>query len=813
MNPQLQPRFGIALISAAVLAYEVLLVALFSLIQWHHFAYLVVSIALLGFGISGSLLAFAAPRFIGRFRAFALSQAIAFALTAMLAFAFAQRLAFNPEELLWDPGHWLRLGGVMLLLCLPFLCAANLIGLALIEYRERLARVYAADLLGAGLGAIMIVMLMQLMPPSRALLLVAMLGLGAAASLWIECGGRARQALPALALAAIALHLAPASWLEPVISPYKELSQTLRVTGTRVVAERFGPLGQLSVVESELLPLRHAPGLSLNSRSEIPEQLGLFTNAGGMDAITRYRGERSTLAYLDDMTAALSYHLSKPRRVLVLGAGGGADVLRAIYHDTERIAAVELNPQVVELMRKPLLDFSGGIYARQGIDIHIADARGFLKTGAQRYDLIQVSPLDSRGGAAGGVTGLNENYLYTVEALREALGRLEPDGLLALTRWVRLPPRDGLKLFAAAIDALEANGGDPARQLFMVRGLQTSTLLIKNGPATSADVERLREFCRQRAFDPVYYPGMPAAEANRYNRLDAPYFHIAALALLGAERTDFIERYKFDLRPSSDDRPFHFHFVKLRELGAMLELRHRGGGALLETGYLTLLVALALALGLGLLLILLPLAFDRRRAPPPAADFSALQILCYFVALGLGFLMIEIAFVQKFVLLLHHPVYSTAVVLASFLSAAGAGSLFAQRFAGRLRARRAVLIAVLGIALLGSIYLVALDTLTGAVAAWSLPARAVLAAALIAPLGFCMGLPLPLGLAAIAIGARRLTPWAWGINGCASVTSAVLATLLAVHFGFSVVILIALGCYLVAAMAYPVPHVAESRQL
>lgn len=813
MKPDSQPRFGIALISAAALAYEVLLVALFSLIQWHHFAYMVVSIALLGFGMSGTLLAFAAPRLAGRFKGFALGQAIAFALASVAAFALAQRLAFNPEELIWDPGHWLRLGGVMLLLCLPFFFAANLIGLALIEYRGRLARVYAADLLGAGIGAVAIVGLMLLIPPSRALLLVAMLGLGAAASLWIECGGRARHALPALVLAGLSLHLTPAAWIEPVISPYKELSQLLRVPGTRVVAERFGPLGRLSVVESGLQPLRHAPGLSLNARDEPPEQLGLFTNAGAMTAITRYRGDRDELAYLDDMTASLPYHLLQPRRVLVLGAGGGSEVLRAIFHGAARVDAVELNPGIIELMRGPFAAFSGAIYARDGIDVHVADARGFLRSSRERYDLIQVPPLDSHGSATGGVLGLNENYIYTVEALREALARLEPNGYLALTRWIRLPPRDGPKLFATAIDALEADGGDASRQLLMIRGLQTSTLLIKNGQATAGDIERLQAFCRARAFDLVFYPGMPADEANRFNRLEEAYFHDATRALLGGDRERFLQRYKFDLRPANDDRPFYFHFAKLRELAGLLELRHRGGGALLETGYLTLLVTLSLSLVLGLLLILLPLAFGRGGGTPAVADFAAGRVLTYFAALGFGFLLIEIAFVQKFILLLQHPVYAAAVVLASFLISAGAGSAVAQRFAGSLRGRLAVRYAVLGIALLVGVYLLVLDSTTAAAGNWPLAARVGLAIALIAPLGFCMGMPFPLGLAAISLGAPRLTPWAWGINGCASVTSAVLATLLAIHFGFSRVILIALACYLAAAASFPVPRLARRSQM
>ncbi|MDH3388921.1 MAG: SAM-dependent methyltransferase, partial [Gammaproteobacteria bacterium] len=279
-----RPRIAIALISAAVLGYEVLLMALFSLIQWHHFAYLVVSIALLGFGASGTLLVFTAKRLSGRFRGFAVIQATLFAATAILSFALAQRLSFNPEELVWDPGHWLRLGLVILLLSLPFFFAANLIGMALIEFRERLARIYAADLIGAGIGALGIVGLLFLVSPAQALLGISALALGAAMIVWIECRGRAWQALAGFAAALVLLYLLPGALVEPQVSPYKELSQTLRVPGTRVIEQRSSPLGSLSVVESRSVPLRHAPGLSLNATTEPPPQLGLFTDAGGMSA-------------------------------------------------------------------------------------------------------------------------------------------------------------------------------------------------------------------------------------------------------------------------------------------------------------------------------------------------------------------------------------------------------------------------------------------------------------------------------------------------------------------------------------------------
>ena len=804
LPPAAQPRLAIALISAAVLAYEILLMSLFSLIQWHHFAYLVVSVALLGFGASGSFLVLARGRLEHRFRGFAVLQACGFGVGSLLCFALAQRLSFNPEELIWDHHHWLRLALVILLLALPFFFAANLIGLALMQFRHSLARIYAFDLVGAGIGAAAIIAILFQLPPDAALRLVSFTGFAAAAVLWVECRGRVAVALVGLPLAALCLYGLPGHWTEPQLSPYKGLTQLLRMPGTRVIAERFSPLGQVSVVESRTVPLRHAPGLSLNAEHSPPEQLGLVINGDSLSAITRFAGDLAALGYLDYLTSALPYHLRTPRRVLVLEAGGGAGVLQALYHGAAQIDAVELDPQVAGLVRDEFGEFSGGLYDHPRVSLHIAESRGFLQGTTERFDLIQFPILDSLASAPSGVYGLNENYLYTVEALRLALARLDDNGILAITRGIDVPPRDSLKLFAGAVAALEAAGAQRIdRRLALIRGWQTSTLLVKNGEFNDADIAAIRDFCARRSFDPVWYPGMPAREANRFNQLDAAYFHEAARALLGDGRERFLREYKFDLEPATDDRPFHFNFVRWRSLPELIALRQKGGGALLETGYLTLVVTLALALLLSLLLILLPLMFIRRETPRSSRPGRNLGIMAYFFALGLGFLLIEIAFLQQYILLLHHPVYAAAVVLAAFLVAAGLGSAWSQRFAGQLRSLRVAVVVVMVIVALGLAQLGLFEPLQRVAGDWPLASRTGLAIALIAPLGFCMGMPFPLGLSALATAPPSLTAWAWGINGCASVISATLATLLAIHAGFDAVILLGLACYLVAAGSFP----------
>jgi hypothetical protein len=342
----------------------------------------------------------------------------------------------------------------------------------------------------------------------------------------------------------------------------------------------------------------------------------------------------------------------------------------------------------------------------------------------------------------------------------------------------------------------------PERQVALIHGWQTITLLVKHGEFTTPDIAALRTFCETRSFDMAYYPDMPAALANRYNMQEAPYVFEGAMALVGPDRDAFLRRYKYDITPATDDRPYFFHFFKWRVLPDMVTLRGQGGLPRLEWAYLILMAALVQAAVVSVVLIVLPLWRLQHQA---AARGQQSRIGVYFAALGLAFLFVEIAFMQRFMLFLSHPLYATAVVLCAFLVFAGLGSGYAARLTQRARTTEAqhqsrpivlavasiVGVAVLALALLGPLLQWGLS--------WPEGAKITVTLALIAPLAFCMGLPFPLGLALVARHRPTLIPWAWGINGCTSVLSAMLATVLAIHYGFTVVVGLALGLYILAA--------------
>ncbi|MEM8590191.1 MAG: SAM-dependent methyltransferase [Pseudomonadota bacterium] len=798
---------AVAVISAAILAYQVLLVRLFAIVSWHHFATMIISIALLGFGASGTVLALARRRLVPRFPAvFAICAAL-FGVTAIVGFSLAIRLPFNPLAIVWDGRQILWLGLSYLVLVVPFFFGGAAIGLSFARYTGEIGRLYAYDLVGAGVGALGVVAVLFAVPPDTTLRLIAALGLLAAAMVLVPSGTfRARGAAAGLGVAAlaVAVWLPPAlTAFQPHISQYKGLSTALLVPDTRVIAQRSSPLGLVDVVESPTIPFRHAPGLSFNNLTEPPPQIGLFTDADGFSAITRFDGDLDPLVYLDFTTAALPYHLVADPSVLVLGAGGGEQVLLALTHGAPEIDAVELNGQVVDLVADVHADFAGGLYTRPDVDVHIDEARSFVRGTGARYDLIQMPPLASFGTAAAGMQGLHATYTYTVEAMRDYLAALRPGGLLSITLWLKLPPRDTVRLFATAVAALEAMGVDPADRLALIRSWNTATLLVKNGAFEAAEIAALRDFAAGRSFDLAYYPGMGEEEANRYNLLDQPYFFDAATALLGPDAQDFIARYKFDIAPATDDRPFFHDFFRWRSLPELWSLRTQGAAAMLDMGTLILFATLAQAVVFSVLLILAPLVIRRRRFGGGA---PRARVSLYFLALGLAFLFIEIAFIQRFILFLGHPLYAVAVVLAGFLVFAGMGSALSTRLDRSLQARgskhggrwprRALDVAVVGIVCLSIGYVFILPPLFQALIALPDIAKIAIALALIAPLACCMGMPFPLGIARVAKESADFVPWAWGINGCASVISAILATILAIHIGFTGVVMIAALLYL-----------------
>jgi spermidine synthase len=762
-----------------LLGYEIVLLRVFSIALWHHFAYLILSIAMLGFGASGTLLSLLQPEPRHAERWFS-PLAVATAVTQIVGLFLAMSISFEPFLLAWDFSQSLRLLGFYFLLGLPFTVGASAIALSLLFWRK-VGEVYFADLLGAGGGALVVTATLFFLEPIE---VVGILAAVAAAAGLIASSRRHLLTAIAASTTLVAPLIAP-SLLVQQVSPYKGLSTTMLTPDARETARNQSPLAVISAVESPTI--RYAPGLSLNFMGEIPQQAALFADGDQLGVITRRDGN---LDFLSHMTAALPYHLTRDGfSTLVLGSGGGMEVLSALEHGAERVVAVEMNHQIMDMVSKNYAELSGGLYSDPRVELHVMEARRFVQSSSERFDIISISLLDSFLSAASGVHAASESYLYTVEALNACRERLEPDGILAITRWIKTPPRDVPRLFSTLVEVSKKGGSDsPGHHLAGIRSWATATLMLKNRPFKEDEIASLRSFCDERSFDPFWHPGIAASETNQAHQLARPFYAEAASSLLSPERESFIREYPFRLEPTTDDRPYFFHFFRWGTLTSLIRELGLEWIPFVEWGYLILLAVIAQALVASIGLLLIPFVFTpRMRIPLP---LNRARVAGYFVCLGLGYLFIEVTLIQKFTLFVSHPVVSATTVISSMLIFSGLGSLLLKNIE--------LSIITVGIALMAGAQLIGLPLVFDALLDFSDPARVALSVVLIAPLAFLMGAPFPRGLEMVRSQAPPLGSWAWGVNGFASVVAPPVATLLAISFGFKIVMIIAVLLYLLA---------------
>ena len=801
------PLSAIFVLSAAALAYEVLLVRLFSIIHWHHFAFMVISIALLGYGASGSMITVFQRGLLQRYSSVLVFNAAMFGLSAIVCFIAVQQLPFNALEILWDTSQWQRLFMSYLLLTLPFFFVANAIALTMARYSDRIAMVYGVDLIGAGTGAIAILVLLQFYPPDVVLRIIGVLGIvaGMLAVKHLACLGRMLVST-FLALLTVIIIFAPVDWFALHLSEYKGLEQVLLINGTEHLQRDSNSISQIDVVESRDIPLRNAPGMSLLSPAGTPDQLAVFRDGDEMTTIDQ-RNDAESLVYQDYMSSVLPYHIHHtPQKVLVLGSTTGNELLQATLHNATHIDAVESDSALTRLITEDYAEYFGWDLISDRISFHNISPRGYASSTEEKYDIIVTGVPGGSSGGAAGVHALATSYKFTIEALEKYLSLLEPDGLLSITFWTSNPPRGNLRLFATAVEALQRYGVDhPGDNMAWIRSWNTATLIIKNGALSEDENKRIRDFSTSRAFDVAWLPDIKEDEVNRYQLLQQPIYYMAASSLLSPESKEFIDSYKYHIKSVSDNNPYFNNSFKWSSLPELLSISGRGGIAMIDVGYPTLLFTLVQAIIAAVVLILLPLAFIRRDGKPGLSGRR--NIVIYFISIGLAFLFIELAFIQKFTLILSQPLYAVAITLCAFLIFSGLGSLYAQKkmttsspeYMQTLLTRSVMLICTITL-----VYVIAFPHITDTLMAMSEPARITAAILLAAPLSFAMGMPFPLGLTATRRNDPTLMPWAWGINGCASVLSAILAVLLAIEIGFSGVMLSAIFFYALAWMNQPV---------
>jgi len=496
----------------------------------------------------------------------------------------------------------------------------------------------------------------------------------------------------------------------------------------------------------------------------------------------------------------LAYGLRPSSSALILEPHGGLDILVAHALGAQAITAVEPNPLIVEAVRS--------IYRLPGVDTVIEGGRSYARRTRRLYDVVTLSLTAPYRPVRSGAYSLAEDYRYTVEAFDDYMALLRPNGILQATRWLQTPPSEETRLFALGVAALERHAlrrdvsppVDPSNAMVFFRGYNTATLLLQPDGFAPSELTELRAWLSERAFDLVYAPDVRSDEVNRYNVLPSPDYYAAASGLLSAtDREAWFDAFDFDVNPPTDDHPFFGHFFKWRQAGQVLQEAGQTWQPFGGAGYFVLLAVLALATVAALVIILLPLVAGRvvgrlrvAAVSPvsqeaPKADGIRATTLVYFALIGLGFLFVEIPLAQRFILFLGQPVYGLTVVLFALLFFSGLGSWASARLPYRTTLLLLVIVVLVYPLLLPRLF----DLFLGG----SFGLRLGVAIVALAPLGYLLGVPFPRGIAWLERRAPGLIPWAWGVNGAASVVASVGAALLALSFGFSWVLIVGALCY------------------
>jgi spermidine synthase len=640
--------------------------------------------------------------------------------------------------------------------------------------------VYASDLLGAAAGCLVLIPLLDRVGAPGVVLTAAALALTGGV-LFASPAGRIRVATIGGAIMAVAL----AGQLTGVAA--FDIGDAKGHVGDRALFAKWNSFSRIGVYERT----HDNWSLSPAFKGTVPHTRYMDIDAAASTPILQAAPDLSNVQYLKYELTAVAYRLKTPGfSALVIGPGGGRDLVSALVFGAGHVDGVEINPIIAnDVMRGQFREFSGGIYTNPRVRIAVDDGRSFVRSSPDRYDIIQASLVDTWAATAAGAYTLTENTLYTVEAFNDYLDHLNDDGIVTMTRWVL----DGLRLVSLAQEAGAARGWDISKHLAVVQYDRVQTFLLKKSEFTPDEIATLRAAAGQLEFNVIYAPtfggeAMPPLPTDWVDGMEtADYPRL----IRAADREQFYASYKQDIRPTTDDRPFFFHTTKLADQFQVAF----GRAMLFGNGLSALLTLMGISTALVVLFVLGPLAFAGGMEAPRWFPW-----LLYFGALGAGFMLIEVSVLQRFVLLLGHPVYSLTVTLFSLLLGTGIGAAWSRRLREQTLVRSTaimlVAIAVIAIAVIG----VVTPLITWAIA-FGRPTRIAIAVAMLVPIGVALGIPMPAGIRLLRTRAPQMVTWAWGINGALSVVGATLAIFIAMNWGFGVTLVGASSVYLIGLAA------------
>lgn len=845
---------AVACVAGAVIALQIAIMRIFAVGSWAHFGSLVVSLAMLGFGLTSAVMCVAKPWFESNWRGVIATALCSFGPLVVAANLGAQQLPFNAIFLLSDPVQKWHLFANFMLYLLPFLSGSLFLGAVFLRAQNVFGRVYFADLAGSGIcGLLFLGALFILQPQHLVIIPIALATLGSV--LWFLGLRNMRAMLVAvlLSLLAVTAHFLLPDLLQIPrlsVSDYKGVSYARKFPDSERVYERASPFGYMEIYSSSYL--HFAPGLSDNAALNLPEMpanayLGMYVDSDGPSGIIRNLSDSQT-RYFHYLPMMYPYLIKSAPETFVVQFGGGISTAVALHSGAKRITVGESNPAVLDAFRNDegLRKFTGDVLHNPKVRVVDYEGRLFLAHTHERFDIVDLSLADSAGLSSPGGFAIVEKYAYTQEAMQSYMRALHDNGVLAVTLWNKEePPKSILKLYATMVAAARANGeANIANSFYVVSSyLSTTTVLFQRGGFQPETLRKLHKHTDSMSFDEIYYPGMEFDAAKASHVLDdyqtqifaaptsvtpqddavaqaqtdnegvvtfpedtsggeqsvVPATVLARLAwqsLMKNEWSSFADRYVFDARPLTNARPYFAAYVRPGDLPRImdrLELLQD------EWGYLLLWATLAIACIAGLVLISMPVIFQWRAAFQRYPG-KPLTIL-FFACLGLGYITVEVGMIAHFMLALGNATVSASVLITSMLVFSGLGSFVSERYLDRARSVLPKILLAIG-ALLAT-YGFATDAVLDLIGALPYAWRLVCCFMLIAPPAFLMGFPMATAMTTLSrLGKDHMFLWAWGVNGCFSVIGAAMVPIIATSFGLTSVLMTASFAYLLAIPAF-----------
>jgi len=760
---------GIALSSFSALLLELGLTRLFSVVLFYHFAFLAISIALLGLG-AGGVFAHLRKQPLQQYELRNLA-AVCCCLNALAIPAVLEIVLHVPVSLQLTGGNFIRLTAIYLASAVPFFLTGLQFSVVFARESSRIPRLYAADLAGGSLACLAIVPLLNWIGGPNAILVSALVA-AIAAIVW-SAAPKPREfavALVVLLVLGIALNhsgrLADITWAKGVIRKNVEFARWNALS--RVEVDRAPDGARVIVIDAD-------------------------ANTYIMNADPQHFGTVDWQRQLMSAPPATVNILRPHGSYAIIGPGGGVDVLRAVASGSRNVTGIEINPIIANtIMRGRYADFAYHLYERPEVHMNVADGRSFIRNSNDRYDVVQMTLVDTWASTAAGAFALSENSLYTSNAFREYFDHLKPDGIVAITRWEFRRPREALRVVSVEMDALHRLGiANPAQNFLVLSqgelnedGINVTVLAKKS--AFTPDEERTVEqyVISHPPLRMLYAPSQP--RSNAFTDL-----------IRSNDPAAFSRNYPFNVSPVDDNQPFFFFTLKTRDIFRSIS----GSGAMdwkVNLGIAVLGMLLLISIAAVAVFLLLPLALGAEVRTQHSSLF-------YFIAIGLGYILVEVSFIQRFVLFLGHPTYALTVVVFLMLLSSGAGSFASRkRFASPRRIWIALAAIVVALLVYASVLPVLLNALVGA--AFFL--KLLVSGAVLVPLGFAMGMPFPTGLRALcspgsSAAESNAVEWAWAMNAAASVLGSVLAIVIAMEFGLTATLVCGAAAYALATLLRP----------